>query len=727
LFSTLIAVTTPVSVAGQTERLTIERLYSLPRLIGTAPRGFAWSQDSERLAFLWNDEGTNFYDVWMIETDNPRPVRVTRMPRPEAEPVPGDPIATIERRAEVEQDPGVRSVIWHPNNRQVLITFKGDLYLAEPGGEPERLTSTKGGKAGAAYSPDGSVLAYLLGGDIWLESAAPETERYPKNLTNLARKDVRVESFEWAPGGGALAFIEVDETNVPTRKIPDYLLEETDVVTVRRPFPGEVPASRRLGVVPVEGGDVRWMALGPSPVDTIFGYRWSPDSRKLLVNRSDLYVKDRRILVVDSRMGTARTVFREQNPDNVSFSWQSEWAADGKGFYFLSDRDEDFHIYFLPDEGGAPSRITRGNWAVARFEVSPEAVFFVANKGRSEERHIFRVDLRGGEPVRLSERAGTHLPTFSPDGRHAADYFSSDESPPELLLTSLSTATGGGDREIRVTSSPIAEFSEYRWVQPEYVTFPSHVDGVTLHGRLTLPPNLDRNEKHPAILGSVYSDTVRNQWGGRTAHPTWGLDQYLVQEGYILLNVNFRGSWGHGKEFRQGIRLDYGGIDVEDLHSGVKYLENLGFVDMDRVGIWGSSYGGLLTAMSLFKKPGVYKAGVAGAPATNVWHALTGQMMVMMRPQDQPEEYASSSAFKHAAGLEDHLMIIHGMRDRVVLFKDSLVLAQHLMMLGKDVDFVALPHAPHGWDVGELYQTVFAFNKLIDHFERYIGKGPTPD
>jgi dipeptidyl-peptidase-4 len=157
----------------------------------------------------------------------------------------------------------------------------------------------------------------------------------------------------------------------------------------------------------------------------------------------------------------------------------------------------------------------------------------------------------------------------------------------------------------------------------------------------------------------------------------------------------------------------------------VKYLETLGFVDMDRIGIWGSSYGGLLTCMSLFKKPGVYKAGVAGAPATNVWHATTGEMRVMMAPQDQPEEYADASAFTKAAGLEDHLLIIHGMRDRIVLFRDSIALTQRLMSMGKDVDLVALPNSRHGWDTEGNYQTIFAFNKLVGHFEKYLGKGPS--
>jgi dipeptidyl-peptidase-4 len=467
------------------------------------------------------------------------------------------------------------------------------------------------------------------------------------------------------------------------------------------------------------------MDIGGKPEEPIFSYRWSPDSHRLLVDRSDLYVKDRRLRIIAVATGEGQDIYREADPENVTAYWQAEWAPDGKGVYFLSDRDEDYHIYLLPEAGAAPRRITMGNWAVARFEVSAEAgtLFFVANEGRHEERHIYQIGLGGGQMVRLSRTAGTHSPVFSPNGRWAAVQFSSDAVPPELMLTSLQPS-GETESERRITSSPLPEFRDYRWIQPQYVTFQSHLDGTTLTGRLTLPPNLDRRKKYPAILGSVYSSTVRNQWGGRTAHPTWGLDQYLVQEGYVLLNVNFRGSWGNGKALRRGIRLDYGGIDVEDLHSGVMHLESLGFVDKDRIGIWGSSYGGLLTCMSLFKKPGVYKAGIAGAPATNIWHAMTGEMRVMMAPQDQPEEYMDSSAFAHAAGLRDHLMIIHGMRDRIVLFKDSVNLVERLMRMGKDIDFVVLPDSRHGWDTEGSYQTIFAFKKLIGHFEKYLGKGP---
>jgi dipeptidyl-peptidase-4 len=706
---------------------TLERLYSLPRLIGTAPRGFAWSADSQRLAFLWNDEGTNFYDVWTITVNAPQPVRVTRMPRPSAGPRDSRDPAVIRGNVDAERAAGVQSVVWHPDGKRLLFTFRGNLYLTSTGGSPEPFPDEPTSKSRAKFSPDGRMLAFFSRGDLYVADAANPT-RTIRRLTTVAAEGVAIDSFTWSPDGRSVAFVEEDVRKVRRRVFPDYLPDEATATQVTRPVPGEESESRRLGVVALEGGSPRWMDLGPNRMDEIFSYSFSPDGRTVLVDKSDVFVKDRRLLLLDAAGGSARELYREQNPHNVQAQWVAEWAPDGESVFFISDRDEDYHVYRLPVAGGTPKRITMGEWAVFDFTVSgpARALFVVGNQGRPEERHIFRVGLDGGPVTRVSRQPGTHAPEVSPDGRYAADYFSSDTVPYDLFLTRLTGESGTAGDERRVTTSPLPEFSTYTWVAPRYITFPSVVDGVTLHGRLTLPPNLDRTRKYPVIVGSVYSNTVRNQWGGRVAHPTWGLDQYLAHQGYILLNVDIRGSSGHGKKFRQGIRLDYGGIDTEDLYSGVMHLKTLPFADTDRVGIWGSSYGGLLTCMSLFKKPGVYKAGVAGAPATNVFHATTGEMRVMEMPQDHPKEYANASAFTFAAGLQDHLMIIHGMRDTIVMFRDSVALVEQLMLLGKDVDFVVVPNSQHSWDTEGLYQTLFTFKKLVAHFERHLGKGPTP-
>jgi dipeptidyl-peptidase-4 len=192
---------------------------------------------------------------------------------------------------------------------------------------------------------------------------------------------------------------------------------------------------------------------------------------------------------------------------------------------------------------------------------------------------------------------------------------------------------------------------------------------------------------------------VHNQWGGRRAHPTWGLDQYFVSQGYIVLTVNIRGSWGQGRAHNQTQYEGYGETDINDLESGVRYLIGQGYVDPKRVGIWGSSYGGLMTIMSLSKKPGLYAAGIAGAPATNVWHAYPSQMWIMGPPDgpDMPKRYEAQSALYQAKGIQDPLMIIHGTRDSVVLYSDTMALAEGMIQRGQPFELVTLPGANHAW------------------------------
>lgn len=715
----------PAAASAAKERFTLERLYALPRIIGTAPRAPVWSPDGRTLAFLWNEEGTNFADVYAVSVGDTKPVRLTSMPRrtPSGKPE-GSPEAVAEAEA-IELDPGVASVRWHPDGKRLVFSFRGASYVVAPGRDPEKMTEAGGLESMGVLSPDGKSQAFVRGGALMVRPAgvpaAPARELHKPEAVG-----VRLRVNAWSPDGRRLLVTEIDARKMPRRKIPDYLGAETEAREVPRAFPGEETPTQRVGVVDVAAAAVGWLELGDRPADMITSLAWSPDGRSVLVDACDKFVKDRSLVVVDAATGAVEEWVRERDPVNVTPGWQARWAPDGKGIYFLSDREEDYHIWFLASSGAAPVRITRGPWAVFSFEVSAaaEAIFFVANLGRPEERHLFRVGLKGGTPVRMSVRPGTHAPVLSPDGRHAADIFSSDETPFDLFLTKLGTGPGNVGDERQVTRSPLPEFGDYTWAKPEYVTFPSRTDGTTLHGRLTLPPGLDKAKRYPAILGSVYSDTVRNQWGGRTAHPTWGLDQYLAQEGYVLLNVDVRGSEGHGSKYRQGLFQGYGVVDIEDLHSGVEYLKALGFVDPDRIGVWGSSYGGLMTAMSLFKKPGVYKAGVAGAPATNVFHAQPGQMWVMMDPREHRGKYEASSPLYHAAGLRDHLMIIHGMRDTVVLYKDTVVLVDRLIGLGKDIDLVTLPDSEHSWDTGPSRQTIFAFRKLVEHFDRHLGKGP---
>ena len=703
--------------AAQQPRLTLERLYSLPSLIGTRPEMPVWSPDSRRVAFLWNDEGTPFLDVWVADAAGGKPVRVTRMPRLPYPADAGMDVARLEQRAKYESDHGVSLVVWGPDGRSLLLVFRGKLYEVTAGKEPVEEAGF-GSVSDVFVSPRG--IAVIGGGALQLRPFGDRDRPYSL-LYSAGRANVGVGRVWWSPDGTRLAFEEVDRSAIPMRGIPDYLTAETTLHEVKRAFPGEPAEKTRVGVVAVGGGTVKWLALGEELQDLVWEVSWSPDGKALLVDKSDLYIKDRRLMTANPDTGAATALVEEKNPRNVTAEWWSGWAPDGLGVYFVSDYQpgaSDYQVYYEALAGGAARAVTSGDWAVTSVEQAGGALYVVGNRGRREERQVYRVQGLGKPVEQVTTVPGTHTPVVSPDGRWVADVFSSDAVPPDLYLANTGTKT-----ERQVTHSAGPEFGRYHWQVAQYVDFPNVHDGVMVHGRLTLPVGYEPGRKYPLIVGSVYSNSVRNQWGGRIFHPTWGLDQYLAQEGYVLLNVDIRGSDGYGRAFRERLAEDYGGIDVEDLASGVAWLVKQGYVDPKRVGIWGSSYGGLLTTTSLFVHPEVYKAGVAGAPATSLFHAMTGEMRTMMAPLGHEAQYAQSSAYLKSGGLEGHLMIVQGMRDEIVLFKDSVVLEQRLILQGKDVSLVPLPDAPHGWDTEGQAQTRFAYGKLVDYFARWVKGG----
>lgn len=709
-------------------RLDLDRLYSPPWVTGTAPESPQWAPDSRRVAFLWNEEGTNFRDVWVADVQDGKPARVTFLRPPAVRVPPGAALDARVAEEVMERDHGVSSVVWAPDGRQLVYALHGRLYAVVPGGSPSRLDDTEETQSDPVAAPRADHIAYRCGGDLCVADLAGPRP-IARKVYSVGFPDVAVESLYWAPDALQLAFVESDERPVALRGIPDYLATESRLVPVRRAFPGEPAERRRVGVVRAAGGEVRWMDTGQDPETQIFSVNWSPDARRLLIDTSDVYIKDRRLLLADAATGQRRELVRESDPNNVTAEWWADWSPDGKDVYYTSDREDDYHLYVQPVSGGKYRRLTSGRFAVFGATVSrgDACLYVVANRERPEERQVYRVALTGGPMVRVTSAAGHHEALPSPDGRWLADVYSNDTTPPDLYLVPTHPPARGARDPRRITHAPLAEFDTYRWVAARYVEFPNVNDGTTLHARLTLPPDFDPARKYPAILGSVYSNTAHNRWGGRIYHPTWAIDQFLAQQGYVIMNVDISGSSGHGKAFRQRIREDYGGVDVDDLYSGVRYLIGQGYVDEHRVGLWGSSYGGLLTTMSLFRRPGVYQAGVAGAPATSLYHATTGEMRTMMAPQDHPVQYANASAFLRSGALADHLLIIHGMRDDTVLFKDSVTLVQRLILQGGPVDFVVLPDAPHGWDTQGLAQTRFAFHKLVDYFRTYLGEGPDPE
>ncbi|MEM7706333.1 MAG: prolyl oligopeptidase family serine peptidase [Pseudomonadota bacterium] len=681
--------------------LDIDALYGEPSLIGTRPVGVSWSWDSSRIAFAWHDAGGQFRDVWTWSPGQDTPTRLTN-----------------HEGEDVRLASGISSVAWVNLRTPAVAYVLGErVLLRTPGTQASMELLKAQSLRQLSASPTGKRLAVVTPGTLLSLDPASDNPR-AQPLVAFDAETQAISSFEWSRDGRKIAFLLVDRGPLPERDIHFYTREGHQQSRVRRAFPGDNTERFKLGVVDVATASVNYLAR-PDDTEYVWNYALSEAGDRLLVNTSDLLVKRHQVSSYDLATGVRQALYVEHDPLHLRPDWRADWAPGQQGMVLLTDKDGYSHLYLQPEPEAVAQPMTSGPWEIARFWTNPTSgwVYFLANRSHLADRQLYRIKLTGGAIERMTAGHGTHAPVFSPDLQHAISLYSNDTTPHELLHIDLDQTTVQP-----ITRSPLPAFPTYTWANVRFVEFPSRLDGATLIGRLSVPADFDSKRRYPLIVGSVYSDSVTNQWGGRQAHPTWGLDQALVARGFVVLSVNVRGSFGQGRAHNQKQRHGYGIVDIEDLHSGVEFLVGQGVADPERVGIWGSSYGGLMTLMSLFKKPGVYAVGIAGAPASNVAHAYPAQRWVMGPEigEDQPERYQSQSPLYHSQGLVDPLMIIHGTKDPVVLYSDTIALAEDLIDAEKDFELVTLPGVGHGWDAEAPTVRRFAFKKMIGFLERHL-------
>lgn len=730
----LVLATTAVTHAEQSAP-DLERIVSLPKIDGTAPARPQWSPDGSRLAFLWNDHGMPFLDLWLTSPGAESPERLTRHAPDPAEVLGnGDDLSleALRARAARRQTRGIADLAWHPDGGQLFYSHAGELRLLNIGQADDQVIGPGG--TSLSIAPDGRHLAWLRAGDLWLldlESmqASQLTELGVPGIWTVPigayiRPDAYISRFQWSPDAQRIALEFVDQREVRRVPFPSFLHEEPILHEVRRPYPGDTDLVRRLGVIELKSETLQWAELEAENRRLILDFDWSPDSTRLLVMQGADVAEDRWILTVSPESGSVQQVFHDHRPRRVYPIFRALWSHDGSEILFIGDQDEHYRLYALPAQGGQPRRLTgafdiasdRSAAWIAR-EPDSENILFVAAKDSPYERHVYRLG-PSGAVQRLTTMPGVHQPTLSADGRRLALISSNDTTPTELYSLDL----GEPAAEQRLTRSPLPEFYQYEWLEPRYVSFPSRIDDFTLHARIIEPPDIEPGKRYPVIFGSVYSNTVFRAWN--PDRPTSILQQQMAMSGdYITVVVDVRGSVGYGVEFREAFQGDWGRDDLEDLHSAVEYLGSLDHVDSERIGIWGNSYGGLLVLSALFRKPGLFAAGVAGAPAVDIWHFTGFDQHLTRRPDTHPRIFADGSLMDLGETLEDPLLIIHGLHDDIVPLKTTLMLTEKLRLLGRRFE-LDIPHdSGHWWAASDHYAR-YSFWRLDDFLRRHVPPGP---
>jgi dipeptidyl-peptidase-4 len=679
-----------VSIAGLAAEKKPVTIQNMPAPVHMP--AIAWAPDGKRFAWI-EEKAISQYDVASKKKKQllalgPLSEKAVKPPKQES--------VDWQNRRVSEQ-----SFQWSSGGEEMLISLEGDLFLLHTDTlKWEQLTATPEVERDPKLSPDGRFVSFRREHDLYsLEVASKKVTRlttdgsatlwngeldwvYPEEL-NLAT------AHWWSPDSGQIAYLQFDVGHESIFPQVDLLSWRALAEPERFPQPGTANADVRLGVVAVEGGPTRWMDIGETRDHLLARVNWAPDSRALAYQRLNRIQNRLDLGLADVRTGVARVLLTESDSYWVNVNDDFRFLNKGKQFLWGSERDGYHHLYLCALDDKRPSQITKGDWEVTQVAgVNEETheVFFVSTEQSPLERQLYRVRLDGKQkPQRLSGGAGTHSISMSPATQYYMDTASTLATPPRRTLHESD-------------GSQIAVYQEA--TPPDVEVLPTEIvkikatDGVLLYARMIKPAGYSPDKKYPVIVmvyGGPGVQTVHDAWSGA------GFDQVLAQRGYLIWQLDNRGSSGRGHTWESAIYHETGAHELNDQLDGIRYLGTLGFADMTRVGISGWSYGGYMTLYALANAPGTFKAGIAGAPVTdwrNYDSIYTERYMGL--PEENPEGYKRSSPLTNAGEIKARLLILHNIEDDNVHFQNSVQMANALEREGKQFQMIVYPQKSHG-------------------------------
>jgi len=431
--------------------------------------------------------------------------------------------------------------------------------------------------------------------------------------------------------------------------------------------------------------------------------QWSEDGKNAVLMARAADNKDRWVMLLDPATGKTKvlaTVHDDAWVDGPGAGTLG-WLPDNTHVYFESERDGFAHLYSVSITGGEPAQLTSGSFEVSDVRLSADKTkfYFTSSEGGPFERHYYSMSASGGARTRITGLSGNNQVDISPDETMIADVRSFSNKPPELYLLPNKSLTPREVSETKpVTTSPVPEFFTYNWVDPPIASFKAR-DGATVFGRIYTPQNWKAGG--PAVIfvhGAGYLQNVHKWWS--QYYREYMFHHLLMERGFVVFDIDYRGSAGYGRDWRTGIYRHMGGKDLTDHVDAVNYLVKEHGVDPKRIGIYGGSYGGFITLMAMFNEPDVFAAGAALRPVTDWAHYNNGYTgSILNLPQSDTEAYKQSSPIYFANGLKGALLICHGMVDTNVNFQDTVRLVEKLIELRKtNWEVAPYPVEDHGFE-----------------------------
>ncbi len=605
----------------------------------------------------------------------------------------------------------------------MLLSTGGDLFLVDvSSGKWEQLTETAEPERDPKLSPDATRVAFRRGHNLYsLHVATKKVARLTHDgsetrlngeLDWVYPEELELSTaFWWSPDSSRLAYLQFDTSRESPFPQADWLAEKPRFEPERYPRAGEPNADVRLGVVGAEGGRTRWMDAGKIRESLLARVAWLPDSARLALQRLNRIQNRLNLLLADAKSGAVRPLLHEEDPQWVNLADHLRFLKDGR-FLWSSERTGFRHLYLYSIDGTLSRTLTSGEWEVsdlAGVDESNGLVYFTATAESPLERHFYRVGLDGKGLTRLTRTPGTHSISMSPNAGFYLDTHSSLTSPRRQTIHAADGAELAVYKE--ADRNPL---DEYEILPTEILPFRGS-GGTLFYARMIKPANFDPARKYPAIVmvyGGPHAQTVRDSWSGLS----W--DQALAHKGYVIWQLDNRRSAGRGHRWEAVIHRKLGEQELADQKEGVSHLLSLGFVDPKRLGIYGWSYGGYMTLFSLTHAPGLFRAGIAGAPLTdwrNYDSIYTDRYMGL--PSDNPNGYRASSPLTNASNLMAKLFLIHNISDDNVHFQNTLQMCDALEKAGKPFELMIYPQKTH--EVSGMYRK-HLLETMTDFFDRHL-------
>jgi dipeptidyl aminopeptidase/acylaminoacyl peptidase len=536
-------------------------------------------------------------------------------------------------------------------------------------------------------------------------------QRKPFNLTGTQT----VRDLQLSPDEKYVFATVVEPSTAKPTIVPNFISDTGYVEDINgRTNVGDNQATTRIAILNTETGDVTWVdhgqrkapsttpstGRGPASQDREVQLGmplWSEDGTKAVITGRAGDFKDRWIFALDPATGKTRELVHDH--DNAWIGGPGAntlgWMKNDREIYFQSERTGYSHLYTVSFDGGDPRALTSGNWEVLNVRQSRDKskFYLTASKDGPFDQFLYEMNADGGALTRITNEPGKHASTISPDERTIADLYSYTNKPTELFVRENKP----GAAAAKVTTSPAPEFSQYKWLDVPIVMVTAR-DGVKVPARLFKPANFKKGGPGVVFVhGSGYLQNVDHKWS--TYYHEYMFDHILMERGFTVIDVDYRGSAGYGRDWRTAIYEHMGGKDLDDIVDAAKYLASDQGVDPKKIGLWGGSYGGFITLMAMFTQPDVFAAGGALRPVSD-WalynHNYTGEILNL--PQNDAEAYRKSSPIYFAEGLKGALLICHGMVDTNVEFVDTVRLVQRLIELRKENWSIApYPVEDHGF------------------------------